>query len=133
MQKKGSEMYESLTITVTCEGFGAADTELEDFSLAYSDAEALEEQAAELADMDSLINLISEYCEGYPKELIDAGKSDRFVDALRSMDFKKLKTLEFNYFTSDFEAPVEDPPLETTTNLAYDFETKSATYDYSED
>ena len=66
-------------------------------------------------------------------ELIDAGKSDRFVDALRSMDFKKLKTLEFNYFTSDFEAPVEDPPLETTTNLAYDFETKSATYDYSED
>ena len=93
----------------------------------------LRADSAELADMDSLINLISEYCEGYPKELIDAGKSDRFVDALRSMDFKKLKTLEFNYFTSDFEAPVEDPPLETTTNLAYDFETKSATYDYSED
>ena len=124
-------MYESLTITVICEG-SMADTDLEDVSLAYTDTDALEEQISKISDMDGLIDLISQYCDGYPRNLIKKGKSDWFIDALTPMEFGKLKMLEFNHFTSDFEAPVEDPPLETSTNLTYDFASGKATCEISE-
>ena len=124
--------YESLEICVTCEGSGTAHMDLEDFCLADFEEETLEGKLAGISDIEGLLGLISEYCDGYPGDLVKRGKSDWFVDALRAMDFKKLKTLEFRQFTSDFDIPVEEPPLETYMNLVYDFTEGKAKYSYEE-